>query len=376
MSLRILLVGNYPQDQQKSMTAFARMMEHCLVEDGHIVKILNPTACLLSNNRKPSGFWKWIGYIDKFIIFPRALRREAKKFDLVHICDHSNAMYALTLKNIPIVITCHDVLAIEAARNMIPGWSVGFMGKIFQWLIFQGLKQAAAVVCVSEYTKSHLQNLGWNGANISVALNSLNDDFFPDDYLAIKEAVQQTELSVGTKYLIHVGSDLPRKNRLFILKIFNVIKRLYPDTNFKLLFVGPPLSEEMIRLSIDNELGDSVLSIQNTPHKMLRALYSGAVGLIFPSLQEGFGWPIIEAQACGCPVFTSHILPMTEVGGDGAIYVDPLDEHIAANKIIESLNDLESIRHRGFENLKRFSKQNMASSYLSAYTHATGGAKC
>lgn len=376
MKQSVLLVGNYPPDQQKSMTAFAGLIYSCLIADGHIVKILNPAVRLLPKDVKPRGFWKWVGYIDKFLLFPFELKLQANKFDCVHICDHSNAMYALLLKNIPTIVTCHDVLAIEAARDLIPGWQVGFMGKIFQRLIFKGLTDATAVVCDSEYTKSHLQSLGWSGNSISVALLSLNADFYPVESSIIKEAIKVAGLQADAKYLMHVGSDLPRKNRLFVLKTFIVIKGLFPEEDYKLLFVGPPLSAEMTTLLIDNKLSDSIFSIQDASHPMLRALYSGAVGLIFPSLQEGFGWPIIEAQACGCPVFTSNFSPMTEVGGAGAIYIDTLNAYIAADSIGKSLSNIELIRQTGFENIELFSTQNMMDGYQSAYMRALGCSEC
>jgi glycosyltransferase involved in cell wall biosynthesis len=369
--LNILLVGNYSPDQQKSMAAFLAMMQTSLIDIGHHVEVIHPERCLLPKNLKPHGLWKWIAYIDKFIIFPFKLKYKSKKFDIVHICDHSNAMYVLVLSKKPVVVTCHDVLAIEAARNMIPDWNVGLMGRLFQHLIFKGLNKSNAIVCVSEYTKSHLKNLGSTTKNIFVALNSLNADFFPDNNSLIENIIVQAGLPINSKYFIHVGSDLPRKNRLFILKIFNKIACNFPEKNLKLLFVGPTFPTAMENFINDHNLTDSVLLVKNASHATLRALYSGSIGLIFPSLQEGFGWPIIEAQACGCPVYTSNILPMTEVGGHGAIYIDTLDEYAAAEKISNSLHELTLMRERGFDNIVRFSKDIMMNNYLSAYSKVT-----
>ena len=73
-----------------------------------------------------------------------------------------------------------------------------------------------------------------------------------------------------------------------------------------------------------------LVSVQNED---LRALYSTATALLFPSFQEGFGWPIIEAQACGCPVITSNRTPMTEVGENAAIYINPDSPEEAAREI-------------------------------------------
>ena len=86
-----------------------------------------------------------------------------------------------------------------------------------------------------------------------------------------------------------------------------------------------------------NGLRDRVIELTNITNEDLRALYSKATALLFPSLREGFGWPIIEAQACGCPVFTSDRVPMTEVGGDAAIYLDPTDPRPAPRLLLPIL---------------------------------------
>lgn len=367
MNLRILLIGNYPPDQQKSMAAFTQMIAKSLNDDGHTTSIVTPTARLLPRHKKPSGFWKWVGYIDKFILFPWVLRQRAKEFDLIHICDHSNAMYAMVLQKKPTIVTCHDVLAIEAARDFIPGWRVGMIGKLFQKLIFKGLNHATGIVCVSAYTKTHLHDLGCTVGAVTVALNSFNDDFAPAAMHMIVAATNYAGLPPVCSYFVHVGSNLPRKNRLFVLQVFNEIRRLQSGNDFKLLFIGPPLPVDIERYVADNGLLDVVFSIQNVSHETLNALYSGAAALIFPSLQEGFGWPIIEAQACGCPVFTSNLLPMTEVGGSGAIYINPYEPLEAANTICQSLPQRAMIKQRGFENVTRFAMQQMMSDYYLAY---------
>jgi glycosyltransferase involved in cell wall biosynthesis len=103
----------------------------------------------------------------------------------------------------------------------------------------------------------------------------------------------------------------------------------------------------------------------------LRALYSHAQALIFPSLYEGFGMPLIEAQACGCPVFTSNRAPLTEIGGMGAGYVDPEQPEAAARFIAERLSEpgrRERMIQAGFENVhKRFTTDRMVDDYLKLY---------
>merc|ERR1711912_68703 len=95
--------------------------------------------------------------------------------------------------------------------------------------------------------------------------------------------------------------------------------------------------------------------------------YSSATALLFPSLQEGFGWPIIEAQACGCPVFTSNRPPMTEVGGEAALYINPNNPETAAKKIASILPRLADFKEKSILNAQRFTTEKMLSSYSQVY---------
>jgi glycosyltransferase involved in cell wall biosynthesis len=89
--------------------------------------------------------------------------------------------------------------------------------------------------------------------------------------------------------------------------------------------------------------------------------------LLFPSLDEGFGWPIIEAQACGCPVLTSGRPPMDEVGGAAAVYVNPENPEAAAAAAILALNKAADLREASLQNAARFSSSAMIEGYLSLY---------
>ncbi|HEX6773614.1 MAG TPA: glycosyltransferase family 1 protein, partial [Acidobacteriaceae bacterium] len=91
--MKILLVGNYAPDRQDSMQLYASMMEKGLRARGHEVRLLQPPAVLGNRVAESSPFFKWLGYTDKFLLFRRKLRRAAAKADIVHLCDHSNAMY-------------------------------------------------------------------------------------------------------------------------------------------------------------------------------------------------------------------------------------------------------------------------------------------
>ena len=108
--------------------------------------------------------------------------------------------------------------------------------------------------------------------------------------------------------------------------------------------------------------------------RQINALYSLASLLLFPSISEGFGWPIVEAMACGCPVVTTGREPMSEAGGDGAIYINPSDIQGAArisNEILQWNSDRRSDQiQMGYVNIKRFNRMDFLNSYLSAYDYS------
>jgi glycosyltransferase involved in cell wall biosynthesis len=133
---------------------------------------------------------------------------------------------------------------------------------------------------------------------------------------------------------------------------------------------GKPFGTELNALVRQNKLQNKIIELSDVSTEALCALYSLADAFIFPSLLEGFGWPIIEAQACDALVFTSNREPMTEVGGKAAIYIDPDIPDQAASIILESLGDpelIEKIKSEIATNLQQFTTEKMVSDYVSLY---------
>jgi glycosyltransferase involved in cell wall biosynthesis len=139
---------------------------------------------------------------------------------------------------------------------------------------------------------------------------------------------------------------------------------------------GKAFTPEMKAYARDTGLENEIISIEGCDSEQLRALYSAAELLLFPSILEGFGWPIIEAQACGCRVVTTHRAPMTEVGGDAALYVDAKTETNVARQTALLLNQSpaarEELQRRGIVNAARFSTEAMIDKYIVIYNELLG----
>lgn len=371
--MKVLLIGNYANARQESMQRFAEMMRRGLVATGFDVQLLRPPVVLGRMCRGEEGLAKWFGYIDRFILFPALLRWRVRWADIVHICDHANAVYIPHLCRKRHILTCHDLLAIRAARGEISESPTRWSGKIFQRWILRNMRRAQVVACVSEHTRAEvLRIVGLPYDRVIVVSNALN---YPYRRMARDEAlVRLKHLGVDPKapYLLHVGGNDWYKNKLGMIRIFNSLVCRPRFRNFHLVTVGKPWNLATRSLVTDLSLSAQVHELINVSNEELRALYSSAQALLFPSLEEGFGWPVVEAQACGCLVITTQRSPMTEVSGGAAIFVDPAEIESAAFQIESAWERRSQLVNDGLANAKHYDLQMMIDGYAAAYLLARG----
>ncbi len=358
--MKILLVGNYVPDHQDSMQFYARMLEKGMRARGHSVHLLQPPVVLGSRLASSSSFSKWLGYADKFLLFRSELRRAAAQADIVHLCDHSNAMYVPMLAGSPHVVTCHDILAIRSAMGQFPENRVRAPGRLFQRLIARGLQQARVILCVSNKTREDLQTyLGVSESRLHVVPNALHWPYAPLDEAQRAPLLRSLGLPPGDPYFLQVGGNHWYKNRSATIAIFAELHKRPHYAHARLVMAGGAVTSELRALAKQHRLDDALIEIVGPSNEQLQALYSGALATLFPSLEEGFGWPIVESQACGCPVVIADRPPMNEVAGGAAILIDPADPATAASRIAEALTEPAELRESGLRNAATFSATTM-----------------
>jgi len=364
--MRVLLVGNYEPSGSQSMQHYGAWLERILKARGLQVTILKPLPFFCRLTRRPSLI-KYLGYLDQYVVFPPRLRREARAYDLVHVLDHSNSMYLRSVRGRPNLITCHDVLAIRAARGEFPESPTGWSGRLLQRWILSGLRAARHVACDSQKTASDLKVLtGETGSDLRVVHLAVNWDYRPGASLP-GDLADRFRLNAGRCYFLHVGGNQWYKNRVGVLRIFSRLAVMEGFSSTVLVLAGKPWTSEMRSVIREERLEERVVEAANVTNEELQALYGNALALLFPSLEEGFGWPILEAQACGCPVITTGRPPMSEVAGEAAIFVDPADPQAAAEAIAAGLKSCERLRAAGFRNLERFDADEIADQYCAFY---------
>ncbi|MFN2542201.1 MAG: glycosyltransferase, partial [Chthoniobacterales bacterium] len=146
----VLLIGSYPPDRWQSMLRFGQMMLDGLRDAGVDARLIQPPVVFGRIRLFGATAAKWLGYIDKFVLFQWQLRRSlAARPAVVHICDHSDATYARAAGAFPLLITCHDLFAVRGALGENPEHKPGFTGRILQRWILRGLRRADLVACIS-----------------------------------------------------------------------------------------------------------------------------------------------------------------------------------------------------------------------------------
>jgi len=275
------------------------------------------------------------------VIFPITLSKN------INILFNPGYVGSLFLK-VPQVTTIHDGFAWVYPNE------IGLLRSIY-WKVFIPLtaKKAKKVIAVSKNTANDIEKYcGITKDNLEVIYEGGAHFVSSDD----KTDLLQT-YKIKSKSFFHcIGFFKEIKNPMRILKAFEKFKLSHPSLNTKLLLaghIGGKRANDILELT---KTIDDVIYVGRVSDNELVELYKNSLGLIFPSLYEGFGIPIIEAQSFGCPVVTSNISAMPEVAGGGAIIVDPLSieeiENAFYELVTKSSNKLIS---RGFDNLKRFS---------------------
>jgi len=373
MVMKFLLLANYLPDKQESMRRYAQNLSKDLSDMGITNMIWYPPVFFgkyVSNTQ--TGLGKYLAYIDKYMLAPIALllnrlHNTGTKFKY-HICDHSNAPYRFYLPRKRTGVTCHDVLAIRGALGHEDAYCPATgMGVLLQKWILRNLAKIPRIAAVSQLTLNQLKELAtplqsykWN-----VVYNSLNADFYPMDKEIARTKLKHLDLDLDKPFILHVGSKLPRKNRSMLVKMVAQAR----EFTGAVVFAGQPIDPDLSRVIHEYELEDRVFEVIKPDHEALVALYSLSIVFVFPSFSEGFGWPIIEAQACGTPVITSALDPMQEVGGEAALFANPYntDEFASALELVQNQKIRERHILSGYKNIKRFEKDQIINRFLDLY---------
>lgn len=262
-------------------------------------------------------------------------------------------------RKLPCIATCivHDTASLKLSS------SVGSVLKnlVSKFLVGRYLKAAAAVICISNFSKREFTALygEWFESKSHVVYHGI-----PSELHTENETARDTKLS-AVKYILAVGTVYPKKNIARLISAFGRIKD--PDLH---LYVAGALSQEsekIISTAIRSNKSDKIKFFGAVGNNELAGLYKDARVFAFPSLHEGFGIPMLEAFKSGVPVVCSGNTSLPEIAGpDGAIFFDPLDVSDMTNALEDVLYDnplRKKLIENGMRRVRHFSWKNSAAEH-------------
>ena len=295
-------------------------------------------------------------------VVPRVL--DGLRPDLFHV-----AQFNLPLRyEVPAVVTVHD-----CAYDRFPSeFSSGAPRLAYRVLMPKILEKARHIIAVSEATRQELCALyGLTPDRVSVIHHGLEVKFHQAhrDPVEARQRVRN-RLALEDPYFLFVGLLRPRKGISILLEAFAVVARKWPGT--RLVIVRPPdrrfihLDQEITRLGLQG----LVRAVGVVEEELLLDLYRGAAALLFPSLYEGFGFPVLEAMASGTPVVASDIPAVRELAGEAVYKIPPGDIDALASAILRVSRDFDlrqQLINAGVARARQYSWTRCAADTLAVY---------
>ena len=255
---------------------------------------------------------------NRFVDYPRHLRRAAGAHDVYHVVDHSYAHLVWHLPANRTVVTCHDLDAFRSIlepaeeRRWVPF-------RVATRHILGGLRRAAAVVCDTEAVAMELiKRSVVRPEQVSVVHLGVDELFAPaPDPAADADVADLMPFSRDLPVVLHVGATVARKRIDVLLRLFAGLRF---DPAPRLVHVGEALTPEQAELARQLGITDRMTVLTSLDDRRLAAVYRRAALLALPSDREGFGFPVIEALRTGTAVVASDLTVLREVGGAAARY--------------------------------------------------------
>jgi glycosyltransferase involved in cell wall biosynthesis len=381
---RVAIVGDYLEEGWPSMDLAAELTVQAVEQhgDGFDAALLRPKLPRLLRGRFGQTSAKVPNadrYLGRYVAYPRWLKERQRSFRLFHVIDHSYAHLVHHVADRPVVVTCHDLDAFRSLigpeRERRPWWFRATMKRVMT-----GLGHAAHVICDTAAVRDQLVEHGLvNPHRLSVVPLPVHPDFTPYvDREADAEAARLLGPGDGdTVDLLHVGINVPRKRVGFLLRLFARLRQRHPT--LRLLRVGGKLTLKQLGLCADLGIPfDAVVELPFVSRPVLAAVYRRAAVLLVTSKREGFGWPVVEAMACGTPVVASDLPVFREVGGEAVTYapVRGLQAWVdAVDRVLYDRRDRGQWRGRreaAMERAELFSLESYARGVLSVYRRVLG----
>lgn len=317
----------------RSMHLHAELLRAAYEQTRVRVRVLTPPGAL-SRRVRTARLRKLLAYFESLLLFPLTLLLHTRRSELLHVTDHSDALWLLFLprhQRRAAVVTCHDLVAVRAARGLIGEHRSRWTGRLYQRAVVAGLSRASRVLAVSRTTAADVRSIV---PSVDCAVVRLPVD------PALMASTSPAARTSDRRFALVVSSGGWRKARHRAYTAFLAI-RTYVDLD--LVLIGePPTQDELTKLTTAQraDLLRHLDRRSSVSPGSLADLYSRAEFLIQLSLHEGFGWPILESNWFARVAICTDMEVFREMGA-GNVYVGPDLEEVDWAAVVEKVRSEE-----------------------------------
>lgn len=291
---------------------------------------------------------------------------ERGKLDIFH--GLSNELPAgIHETGIPSVVTIHDLIFLS-----FPAWYRPVDRKIYLHKVQYACKVAAKIVAISNHTRDDLvKYLNVDPEGIRVIYQSISERFY---FHSVRDHLDEVlaRYNLPSRYVLTVGTIEQRKNQLAVLKAINRKNLTVP---YVIVGKSTHYTQELLEYIYNNRMTDQVYILNDVDDMDLPALYQQALCMVYLSHYEGFGLPVAEAMASGCPVITAATSSLPEIGIDAVLYCEPGDEAGLGDMIGKLLNDQKlrnALSEKGIQRARFFHPEERVNALMELYREITG----
>lgn len=287
--------------------------------------------------------------------------------------ENVSIFHSISAQEMPYFRKIKSVYSIyDLACEINPEW---YKDKWYSY-VRQSALRADTIITTSFFTKRDIIRIyGINPEKVKVVYLGVNRDFFNTAINDARENFRE-KYNLPDRFILAVATSVKRKNIPLLLNVYrNLLKKGIKE---KLVVVAGSkvVEDEITEIVKDKNISGDVVCLSEVSTDYLAYLYKTASLFVFPSLYEGFGIPVVEAMACGCPVIISNVSSLPEIGGDAVVSVDPYSEEeirCAIEKVLADEDLRNDMRRKGLERAKLFSWSKTVQETLRVYADVLAG---
>ena len=344
----VLMTYAFDNRQAKGTALYARKLTEFLIKDDrfefflvHYEKNDDPIYTMATEIIMPTVNFSFANHFLRQMLFFWQYRKN--KFDIIHWFQPRLYPFFWFSPAKKIVVTAHgaaDITSLTTKTTFV------FSREVFNFLMVYFNRFISAIIAVSNFGRDEvIKYYKSNPNNVYSIYNGGSEDFKVLDKAESQKLIEK-KYKIKAPFLLDISRLEPHKNVISLIFAYIELRKKYNNVKHKLVIVGNRAfgSEKIIAVAKESSYREDILFIDYVDVVDLNAIYSASDLFVFPSLNEGFGLPLIESMASGTPVVTSNLTSLPEVGGDAVELIDPLDIKNMAEKIYQNLSNKEKLK--------------------------------